>query len=173
MQLPGLTYLLGVKHGLCETYLSLIYRTSCEKPFFLISGRLGEPLFVSQTTGLKNCFKAIFTNYSPNNIFDREEFYLAKWPVVKTQPHPPLWQKLPTNVLDWTQVTVLSWKQVAQGVQSPRGLLRVPWLKMQGPKLEGNFSGLLTRMVSTNHGGHLSFILVGSWLYWGVPRNSV
>lgn len=59
MQLPGLTYLLGVKHGLCETYLLLIYRTSCEKSFFLISGCLGEPLFVSQTTGLKNCFKAI------------------------------------------------------------------------------------------------------------------
>lgn len=85
-------------------YVRPICHSSTELPekshFFLISGRLGEPLFVSQTTGLKNCFKAIFTNYSPNNIFDREEFYLAKWPVVKTQPHPPLWQKLPTDVLD-------------------------------------------------------------------------
>lgn len=34
----------------------------------------------------------------------------------------PTMTKLPTNVFDWTQMTVLSWEQVARGVQSPRGL---------------------------------------------------
>lgn len=60
MQFPRLTYLLEVKHGLCMWDLFVAHlQNFLWKGIFLISGRLGEPLFVSQTTGLKNFFKAI------------------------------------------------------------------------------------------------------------------
>lgn len=60
MQLPGLTYLLEVKRGLSMWDLFVTYLQNFPwKAIFLIFGRLGEPLFVSQTTGLKNCFKVI------------------------------------------------------------------------------------------------------------------